>query len=404
MRWAMEDKLEFRRGVLAAMGATREVATELLAYNSNQFDTSKIPSQWPLPDESFVETWRRYCHEVEAAGSIEALSRYLIQLRFPVQAGISSTEDYLAATRLGRDPSEMPLAIGLALTHPESIHLSIHPTTAGHIPVLVAEDRRNFIALVQAFTRRNEPRVVPSSMGACMVSGYNNWHRISELHALFLSAGGTEESWPLEFKRLTQQKDLYQDRFMILSTGPYSGVAGSELGSDDETWRRTSLVIRREHECTHYFTQRVFSSMRNNLLDELIADYFGITAGCGRFRADWLLRFFGLESYPHYRQGGRLQNYLGDPPLSDAAFAVLQRLLFDAALHLQDFDWHHLPKTRHLHWGPALLMTLAGLTIEEIAAQNADQTLTERFAAYTKSLQPIRTRCGGISHETRVSG
>jgi len=68
--------------------------------------------------------------------------------------------------------------------------------------------------------------------------------------------------------------------------------------------------------------------MRNNLLDEVIADYFGITAACGRFRADWLLRFFGLESYPRYRAGGRLEHYRGDPPLSDAAFLVLQRLLF----------------------------------------------------------------------------
>ena len=158
-----------------------------------------------------------------------------MQLRFPVKAGISATEEYRAATRLGRDPSELALATGLALTHPESIHLLIHPTATGHIPVLVAEDRQDFIALVQAFTRRNEPRVVPGSMGACIVTGYNNWHRISLLHERFLSDGGTEESWPLEFKKLTQQKELYQDRFMILRTGPYSGLAGTELGRDDET-------------------------------------------------------------------------------------------------------------------------------------------------------------------------
>ena len=32
--------------------------------------------------------------------------------------------------------------------------------------------------------------------------------------------------------------------------------------------------------------------MRNNILDELVADYMGITAAAGRYRADWFLRSF----------------------------------------------------------------------------------------------------------------
>ena len=46
--------------------------------------------------------------------------------------------------------------------------------------------------------------------------------------------------------------------------------------------------------------------MRNNLHDELIADYAGITAAIGHYRAAWFLRFLGLEDYPTYRPGGRL--------------------------------------------------------------------------------------------------
>lgn len=61
-------------------------------------------------------------------------------------------------------------------------------------------------------------------------------------------------------------------------------------------WRRLSITIRLEHECTHYFTYRVLGSMRNNLLDELIADYQGIVSAIGKYRADWFLRFMGLES------------------------------------------------------------------------------------------------------------
>ena len=80
------------------------------------------------------------------------------------------------------------------------------------------------------------------------------------------------------------------------------------------------------------------TSMRNNLLDELIADYRGIVASSGCYRADWFLRFLGLESFPHYREGGRLQNYRGQPTLSDGAFKILQALVKAAAENLQHFD------------------------------------------------------------------
>ena len=69
-----------------------------------------------------------------------------------------------------------------------------------------------------------------------------------------------------------------------------------------------------EHECAHYLTKRVTGSMSNNLLDELLADYVGIVAAAGTYRGDWALEFLGLEDYPAYRNGARLQNYRGSPP------------------------------------------------------------------------------------------
>jgi hypothetical protein len=134
------------------------------------------------------------------------------------------------------------------------------------------------------------------------------------------------------------RKELYQDRFLILSDGPYSNVTVGEIGLSDTEWRRQSTMIRLEHECTHYFTLRVFGSMRNNLLDELIADYMGITAAADRYRSDWFLRFMGLESFPVYREGGRLQNYRGRPPLSEGAFGTLRALVRDIAENLQRVD------------------------------------------------------------------
>jgi AraC-like DNA-binding protein len=94
------------------------------------------------------------------------------------------------------------------------------------------------------------------------------------------------------------------------------------MGLDEQEWLQLSLIIRLEHECIHYLTSRLFNLMRNNLLDELIADYGGIVAACGYYRADWFLRFLGLESFPDYRAGGRLENYHHAITLSDVAKAV----------------------------------------------------------------------------------
>jgi hypothetical protein len=158
-------------------------------------------------------------------------------------------------------------------------------------------------------------------------------------------------------------------------------VAASGIGLDKQEWEKLSLVIRREHECAHYYSRRVFSSMRNNLLDELIADYFGISAAAGSFRSQWLLRFLGLESFPRYRPGGRMENYRGDPPLSKDAFVVLQRLIVNAAANLASFDGQYVPKFQHLRLQPALYLTLTRLTIEQISAPNGPETLAASFAS-----------------------
>lgn len=378
--------------MLASFGATADVAEELLHYTDNRFDHSAIHAySFPCPDEPFVAAWEQYARETDRAGSLALLSRYLVQLRFPIQSGISQTPDYIDATRRGIDYGKFDTDGQRALLAPQRCRIVIHPTAAGHIPLLIAEDRADFVALVQALTYRNEPASVSESMGACMVAGYNNWHRISLLRAQFEASATDGATWAEEFQKLKTQKHLYQDRFIILSNGPYSAVQASALGLDGEDWQKISLVIRREHECTHYFTRRVFSSMRNNLLDEIIADYCGIALATGRFRGDWLLRFLGLESVSAYREGGRLQNYRGDPPLSDPAFAMMQKLIVAAAENLEDFDRNHVPQFAHLRLQPALLMMLTALTIEEMASGAAQELMCqglERSARLVLSGQP----------------
>ena len=195
-----------------------------------------------------------------------------------------------------------------------------------------------------------------------------------------------QSAWKQVFRGIIPQKALYQDRFILLSDGPYSAVPAASLGLTDAQWCSFSLTIRLEHECTHYFTRRVLGSMRNALFDELLADYMGMVVALGRFRADWFLRFMGLERYPHYREGGRLQNYRGKPPLSDGAFQLLQALVHHAAKNLERFDAHRTLELNTLQEKAWLLWALSHLTLEELAAENGagllDQTLTDVVRMY----------------------
>lgn len=402
----MNDLLTFRKAVLADLGADDRVLQELLHYNQNQFHAEHADSfTYPLSDEAFIPVWEEYAQEVEEADNIGVLAKYLVQLQFPVQQGMSQQAAYIAATRQGIESSHKALADGLQLCRPDRCRVLVHPTNAGRIPLLIAEKREDFVSLVRALARRNEPVPIPASMGACIVAGYNNWNRISRLRSRFYASGANPDTWPAEFQKIKSERDLYQDRFVILSSGPYSGVDASELGLSQSQWSDLSLVIRREHECAHYFSRRVFASMRNNLLDELIADYFGISAATGRFRADWLLTFLGVESFPEYHHGRRLENYRGDPRLSDAAFSILQRLVVAAAVHLESFDLEFIPEWQHLSWQPALYVALARLTVEQMAAPDGKQILADNFrAAATGGFAPeaVPPVLAGCSRNSRV--
>lgn len=332
----VNDTSSRRREVLAGAGASGAVLDELLAYNENRFDASRFDGQrFPLPDEPHIEAWREYAADAGRRGFTTAVGERLPQLRFPIERGVSQSTDYIAATRRGVVSAFAPF---LKLLRPDDVRLRIHHTIAGSLPVIVAAERTDFEALVQAFSCRNEPDDVPRSMGACIVTGLNNWDRVRthrrQWEALNRDAG--EEAWKAEFSRFAGRKDLYQDRVLILSSGPYSAATAEAAGFSAEEWQRLSIEIRLEHECTHYFTLRVLGSMRDNLLDEIIADYVGLVKVLGAYRRDLALLFFGLEEHPRYRSGGRLENYRGSPPLSEEAFAILQSLVHAAVSNIAE--------------------------------------------------------------------
>lgn len=376
------NRLQLRTNVLLDCGAKDSEIQELLAYNQNGFDQDNL--KLPLAPEAHIMAWEQYVKQAESIGVYAVLKQCLVQFQFPIVAGISETEAYRAATRKGKT-LEVKTS-GLIFTEPEKLQLWLHKTLAGQIPIIVAGNRQDFITLVQAITKRNEPLPLPDSMGACIVGGYNNWDRINQYKKHWQQQNThSETDWSNEFKYLITHQDLYQDQFIIISQGFYSNVAASELGLTDDKWQELSLKIRLEHECTHYITRRLFGSMRNNLLDELIADYRGIVAAVGHYRADWFLHFLGLES-GIYREGGRLQNYRGEPPLSDGAFMILQMLVREAATNIEIFDQQFSGQLRPLTQQVSILVALTTLTLEELASNTANFLLEAAYRHQQKLL------------------
>ncbi len=378
------SNINFRSNILKTYEAQSSQVEELLHYNENLFNyyQQTCPFTFPLPDELHVATWNNYMEEAQKDNLMNILKRKFPQFKFPIKEGISQTEEYKAATRRGILPENYKTNGHIKFKNPGQVRLIIHQSLAGNIPVFFARNREDFIQLVRAFTMKNEPKPIPDSMGACMVAGFNNWDRIHRLRKQWEaenSDNGSEAGWQAEFKRIIPQRELYQDRFIILSNGPYSGVPASELGLTEDKWKEMSLTIRLEHECAHYFTRRFFSSMQNNIFDELIADYMGITSALGYYRANWFLRFLGLENFPKYRKGGRMENYRGDPPLSDRSFQILQALVKDAAINLERFSNVYIDEDNIIERLPRMLLTITRLTIEELASSKSFTLLQEAF-------------------------
>ncbi len=295
----------FRRGVLASFGASGAEIDELFALSADAPDLSIITAHLKIPfeDEPFAVDWIRYAEDTISFSVFNCLQEKFVELSFPIKEGLSWNSNYLGAVNNGFPAEMMAEATGLCLNEPEALELIIHETLAGRIPVIVVRNREDFVALIQALTLKNEPELVPASQGALLVTGYRK-----------------------------------RDSFIILNDGPYSGVDGNMMGLSPAEWSAVSLSIRLEHESTHYFAKRLFLSMRKKIVDELIADYAGIVAAWGNFSSRRLLHFMGLENFPLYRKGGRLENYMASSVLSGNAFKILQAVVAKAAENLESFD------------------------------------------------------------------
>lgn len=385
MTWSQAE----RRTAIEAAGAAGSAVDELLDYGKPLLPLPRLrPIGFPpLPEEPQLEAWAAYLEDVKKRGCLPALSSVFPQLCFPIERGMSDTAGYRAATRRGEGPERDAGATGLVLRRPEHVTLALCPTLAGRVPMLVAEDRADFEDLVRAFSARNEPVEVPPSMGACLVRGLNDWSRV-RAHRRAWEASNAGGDWDIEFRSLIPRKELYEDRLVILSTGPYSGVPAAAAGFPEAEWLPLSLKIRREHESTHYFTLRMVGVSRTNLVDELIADYVALVRTFGVYREDLARLFFGLEGFPAYREGARLQNYRGK--LSDAAFLVTQRLVHDVIRGLS-----RLPAPSTDAQLARQVLEMAALSLEELGG--ADLAAATALDGRTRLELSIPNDAAGIA-------
>jgi len=313
-----------------------DLIAELLSYTENAFCTGGENIGYRMfEDEPQISDWKDYVTEAEHSGVYEMLKKCWVPFQFPVKKNISQTTDYRNATLKGASTEFMQDATGLSLIEPEKLRLHIYPSLAGKIPVLIANNRSDFQSILRALSCRNEPAPLPDSMGAAMIKGINNWNRLLKLKRTWQFNAVQNSGYG---NKLLNNKPLYQDSIILLSRIPYSNISGQEMNLRQDEWLDQSLKIRLEHECAHYFTLRYFGKMANNMHDELIADYMGICAVLPHYNAEWFLRFIGLEQYPVFRVSGRMKNYLGKPPISPAAFEVLQTIIFKAAKNIEQFD------------------------------------------------------------------
>ena len=315
-----------REDILKKYGASGKDLKELLKYTQNHFHHHGMKR---MDDEKFAKVWMSY------GGNFDSLREKIIEFNFPIEENISNSEAYIKATETGVLDSSYRDGKGLDL---KSISLDFVQTPGGKMPVMILRDRSEFEKVVQCFSYNNEPGKVPKSMGASTYAGYNNWDRIRAYKEEWFSLNrdANEVEWSKEFDRLSKNTTLFKDSFIVLSNGPYSAVPANSLKLSEGMWSEFSLNIRKYHETCHYFTKRVLGTMRNNIIDEIFCDYVGLVKATGNFDLEWALRFLGLENYPKYREGGRLQNYASVD--SESSKQIIQDLVFDAITNIASLD------------------------------------------------------------------
>lgn len=234
------------------------------------------------------------------------------QLSLPIRKGMSGAPEYLSIVRKGILPSKSIFP----LTETGFEEELIIETPAGEAEVLYLPDREIFEYFVRVLAYRCEPVVLPASMGAVTISGINNWRKIEEHKKEFFRNGGTD--WMQEFRKFTSIPQNYKDIVILISCGNYSALSAKDADREETEWLAKSRTIRTYHELAHFVSRKMFLKNKETLRDEIVADSVGIMAAFGYYDVLLAEKVLGIEG-DTYKTGGRLENYVEDEQLEEAA-------------------------------------------------------------------------------------
>jgi len=353
-----------------------DLSEELKTYLSNNFKSKKtIPS---FENETGIEYWEDFQRKITSDKLVfNELKKCYPQLNFPIEPGIEKKEEYKDLVLRGKIEN-INLPFLLKLNDYKNITLRIRESIAGKIPIITVPDKEDFTTIIQSLLYKNNPEHVPQSMGAILINGLINWQKIAILKSDWL-ATHTAENWSKEFyMNILPNDSLYKDKLIIISTKPYSNVSAKQLGLNESLWLSYSISIREQHECTHLYTLKKFGLASNNLHDELIADYIGIVKTIGKYNKSWMLMFMGLENYPKYRQGARLENYISDNKLSKEDFKHLVKIIKMAIENISIFD-ESQGKLQSNRDQICRIDALCETSLEELSSTNGASLLIDNY-------------------------
>lgn len=350
------------------------LSEKLKAYLNNKFKSKEniIPSKADI-QELDIYFWNGLIEKENLFGE---LKKCYPQLGIPLESGIEKSELYKDVVLRGRPA--FSTAKEVSLNNPEGLHLEIYDGIGGRVPVLTIADEADFVKIIQSLLHKNNPVVVPKSMGATIINGVNNRRRLALLKEKWLLQNPLG-NWNNEFStNLIKNKKLYKDVLIILSKKPYSNVTAATLELSEDVWLAYSNAIRKEHECVHLFTLKKYGKASNNLHDELIADYIGIIKAIGYFKKEWLLTFLGIEHYPKYRKGARLENYIKEEKFSDDEFEKLTAIIKQSIENLDLFD-RYITKNLSGNNLAVRIDTLCQTDLLEMASKNGARKLIDKY-------------------------
>lgn len=231
------------------------------------------------------------------------LSRRYPQLLFPIVAGISTSSEYRNAVYLGKE-----YAGSLEYSMSEKDKFMRVDTPVGSIDVLLLYNRTDFEKCVCALAYRCEPRIIPSTVGAFLISGLTNWEKVHSQYVVREIdediGNGVNAAW------LRKNKRCFLDKIILLSAGFYSGTSPETLGLSNEEWLEKSITIRMYHEITHFVCRSRYPKCIDVFRDEVFADMIGMIAAFGYYDAEIAKVFLGITGDTTILPNARIRYYL----------------------------------------------------------------------------------------------